>query len=245
MNVIKKCKHGNFIYNKKDIWIGRSFDVYGEFSEGEVDLFKTLLTEGDFVLDVGANIGAFTIPFAELVGQTGGVFAFEPARTNYYTLCGNVAISNHNNILTFQSAVGKENGSINVPEFSYEYTTNYGGIDLSQVYDEKMCYKVPLMTIDSLNLQRCKLIKIDVEGMEFDVLSGAVETIKKFKPYIYFENHKPEITESILNFLRPLGYIFKHHVVPYFNKNNFAEEKCNIFGNVNSNNIFCAQGVAL
>lgn len=77
-NVVKECRHGKMIYNKNDMYIGRSLDRYGEYSEGEVDLFRQIVHQGDTVLEVGANLGAHTLALALLVGEGGCVHAFEP-----------------------------------------------------------------------------------------------------------------------------------------------------------------------
>ena len=76
----KDCRHGKLMYLLNDAYIGRSLDVYGEYSEGEIDLFRQLLRPGDVAIDVGANIGALTVPMARLVQPGGAVVAFEPQR---------------------------------------------------------------------------------------------------------------------------------------------------------------------
>jgi len=68
------------IYNKNDMYVGKSLELYGEFSEGEVDLFRQLVHQGDTVLEIGANLGAHTLVLAQLAGEGGCVYAFEPQR---------------------------------------------------------------------------------------------------------------------------------------------------------------------
>ena len=68
---LKATRYGLMLYHPKDAYIGRSFDLYGEFSEGEVGLFRQLLQPGAVVLDIGANIGAHTLYFAAAVGPAG------------------------------------------------------------------------------------------------------------------------------------------------------------------------------
>ena len=87
------CRHGTMLFNAGDIYIGASLAAYGEFSEGEVALFRQLLRPGMTALDVGANIGAFTLPMARLVGATGRVIAWEPQRIVVQTLCANLALN--------------------------------------------------------------------------------------------------------------------------------------------------------
>ena len=70
-------RHGQFLILDQDTWVGRALDRYGEWCEHEVQLFRALLRPGDTVVDVGANIGAFSVPLARFVGPTGRVIAFE------------------------------------------------------------------------------------------------------------------------------------------------------------------------
>jgi len=56
-----ESRHGTFLFNSKDTWIGRSLDLYGEWSESEISLISNYIEDGDVVADVGANIGTFTV----------------------------------------------------------------------------------------------------------------------------------------------------------------------------------------
>src|SRR5918993_5744771 len=112
---VKQCRHGRMMYNVNDQYIGRSLDLYGEYSEGEVDLFRQILRQGDLALDVGANIGVHTVPMARLVGERGSVLAIEPQRLAYQTLCGNVALNGLLNVWCHNVAVGDTRGSLVVP----------------------------------------------------------------------------------------------------------------------------------
>src|SRR4051794_21224650 len=89
---LKACRHGAMMYFAGDQYVGRSFDLYGEFSEGETALFAQVLKPGMTAIDAGANIGAHTVYFAKAVGPEGRVHAFEPQRRVYYLLCGNVSL---------------------------------------------------------------------------------------------------------------------------------------------------------
>jgi hypothetical protein len=103
INRVKQCRHGMMLYNVHDLYVGRSLDQYGEFSQGEIDLFGQILKPGQVVLDVGANIGAHTLWFAQTVGPSGTVLAFEPQRIVFQALCANLAhtppLYNPNNFL--------------------------------------------------------------------------------------------------------------------------------------------------
>src|SRR5690242_661708 len=89
---LKQCRHGRMIYNTNDIYVGRSLDLYGEYSEGETEVFAQLVNAGDVVVEVGANIGTSTVWFGKHVGPAGAVVALEPQRIVFQILCANVAL---------------------------------------------------------------------------------------------------------------------------------------------------------
>jgi hypothetical protein len=106
--VLKQCRHGFFLFNSNDSFIGRSLDLYGEWCEAEGLL--PLLGPGQVVVDVGANIGTHTIPFANKVTKTGLVVAFEPQRQVFNYLVSNLTLKNLLHVATFQSALGEASG---------------------------------------------------------------------------------------------------------------------------------------
>ena len=100
-----QCKHGVFLLNPQDSFISRSLIDYGEWEEKELQmLLHAFVTEGDIILDVGANIGSFTIPMAKAVGIHGMVYAWEPLRGNYQKLVANIALNGLSNVKTYWSA---------------------------------------------------------------------------------------------------------------------------------------------
>ena len=229
MNKIIDARYGKMIYNTKDIYVGKSFENYGEFSELEVELFRDCLKESNAVLDVGANIGSHTIAFRSIVGDSGMVIAYEPERINFNTLCGNVAINNYRNIYCFQNAVGSKPGTIAVPELNIEKTENYGGISLTKDYSSAHHYTVPLVTVDQFRFGKINFIKIDVEGMETEVIDGAAESIQRCKPFLYVENDRKQNCLELVAKIYGHQYEIYEHNPNMYNPNNFYNNKENLF----------------
>jgi FkbM family methyltransferase len=235
-NELKMCRSGPMVYNKYDVFVGGSLRAFGEFSVAEHEAFTPFLRSGDIVVEVGANIGAHTVDLSQIVGERGRVYAFEPQRIVFQTLCANLALNQCVNVFAYQAGVGAEVGTINVPELDPANVTNFGGVTLIGAPKGET---IPLVTIDSLALPACRMIKIDVEGMELFVLKGAVETIASYRPTMYVENDREENSRDLLEFLFGLDYDLYWHLAALFRPNNFAGAKEDIFNNVASINVLC------
>ncbi len=236
INELKACRHGYMLYNKNDLYVGRSFQNYGEFSEAEIELFKKFLKPDDVVLDMGANIGAHTLYFSHAVTHTGAVIAFEPQRIVFQTLCANMALNSRVNVHCYQRAVGEQPGSVLIPPLDYAHEANYGGLALGG-YEKGE--SVPVLTIDSLHLSNCDFIKLDIEGMEKEALMGAQQTIKQHQPLLYVENDRPEKSSALIEYIMSLDYALYWHLPPLYNPSNYFQNAENIFANTVSVNMFC------
>src|SRR5580658_2411383 len=169
-NQLAAGRDGYFLYNRNDYYIGRSIEQYGEYNALEMKLFRQFCTAGHVVIEVGANIGAHTVGLARLVGQQGRVLAFEPQRLPFQTLCANVALNSLENVDCFWAAVSSQDGFIDVPDLNPRKNFNFGAVTLVDAQSGRW---VPCHTLDHhITLPRVDLIKIDVEGMEADVLRG-------------------------------------------------------------------------
>jgi FkbM family methyltransferase len=235
---LKQCRHGRMIYNINDIYVGRSLDLYGEYSEGETEVFAQLVNPGDVVIEVGANIGTSTVWFGKRVGPTGAVVALEPQRVVFQILCANVALNGLTNVNAIQQAVGAQRGSINVPMIKIDAPNNFGGLELTDPAAPRG-QQVPLVRLDDLRLGRCNLLKVDVEGMELAVLQGGADLIRRCRPILYVENDRPHLSDPLVRFIDSLGYDAYWHRPPLFNPNNFFGNAENVFGNIVSVNMLC------
>lgn len=236
-NKLKQCRHGQMLFNINDQYIGRSFELYGKYSEGEIELFDQIVDEGQVVVDVGANIGDHTLFFAKKVGLRGAGYAFEPQRLVFQTLYANMALNNIVNTFCHNAALGVERGEIVVPliaPWGQEY--NFGGIALG---GHQQGDRIPVFPLDDLGLCACHFIKIDVEGMELDVLLGAQALIRACRPVLYVENDRQDKSAALIRHLDALDYALYWHLPLLYNSQNFANNPENIFGNLGSHNMLC------
>ncbi len=127
-NVRKLCRHGEMVFNRHDRYIGRSLDLYGEFSEKEVELFGAFLRPGALVVEAGSNLGAHTLALSRLVSGEGAVIAFEPQRLVFHLLCANLALNSITNVFAYQKAVGAGAGTVLVPQPDPASEANFGGL---------------------------------------------------------------------------------------------------------------------
>jgi len=215
--VTKNCRHGRLTYLRTDTIIGRSLDLYGEWSEGEIILFHRLLSTGDVVLDVGANIGTHTLALSHIVASSGMVYAFEPQPLIFNILSENIEANGLTNVSASCAAVGANDGQTCIPLVDYSVPGNFG-----EVAAGSGTLEVPLIAIDGLNLVRANLIKIDAEGAESDVLQGAAKTIVRCRPNLYVENNTVEKSASLVALIRSMGYKVWWHLSARFNQFNFA-----------------------
>lgn len=174
---------------------------------------------GVVVLDCGANIGVTTVTWARAMTAWGSVIAIEAQTRLFYALCGNIALNNCFNATAYLGAVASRNGAMRIPEPDYFREGSLGSFELRRRPDgttedigqeidyDKPVSHIPTIAIDDLGLTRCDFIKIDVEGMEADVLRGARKTMAKFRPMLFVERDKTP-DEWIKAELTRAGYVY-------------------------------------
>jgi FkbM family methyltransferase len=222
------------LYLRRDVYIGRSLELYGEFSEREAQMLSQALGPGATVVEVGANIGTHTVQLAKLVGPQGTVLAFEPQRIIFSLLCANLMLNEQFHVQPIRAAVGDTHGSMPVPVLDPHAAQNFGGVSLgpSGAGDT-----VPLVMLDDYTLPSLRLLKIDVEGMEIRVLKGARRTIAAHRPLLYVENDRPQNSAALIGLILALGYRLFWHLPPLFNPDNFAGNPENVFPGILSVNM--------
>jgi FkbM family methyltransferase len=226
VNHVIACRHGLMAYNQYDSWIGRSLERYGEYCPGEARLFQAILRCGMTVVEVGANIGVHTVLLAKLVGERGRVLAFEPQPVVFQLLCANLALNSILHARCRQVAVAAEPGTLRLPAVDYCRPGNFGSVRPQERGGES----VEVIRLDSLQLERCHFIKIDVEGMEREVLQGGLLTLQKLRPMLYLENDSADHASQIVHWLRDLGYCTYRFAPAYFEPDNYFQNSENVLG---------------
>jgi FkbM family methyltransferase len=187
----------------------------------EINVKRMLtISPNDVFVDVGANIGSFTIPFAKKAQK---IIAFEPNNYSFELLKKNISLNHLTNVTTYNMAVSKKRG---VVRFTYTNEPLYSGItnqdESTNVTvrenakaDDNNIHLVNAIDLDSVLLKedRVNWIKIDVEGHEVDVLQGAIQTMRTHKPKILIEIW-PRNLEKIKAMALNLRYSIKQAYPP-------------------------------
>jgi FkbM family methyltransferase len=175
----------------------------GAFISGEPEdaLLDSILGEGDWAIDVGANIGHYTKRMSDLVGGHGRVIAFEPVVDTFSLLAANVQLYQHQNVTLVNAAASQRTGvtGISIPRFEngllnyYEASvgTGSGGLQVMSLSIDSLCLPHPV-----------RVVKIDAEGHELQVLLGMTQLLARDKPVLIVEANCREVDA----FLESLNY---------------------------------------
>ncbi len=261
---IHDSRRGPLAHFTADECIGVSLHRYGEWGEDELALLKPYISDGATVVDAGANVGTHTLGFARFVGPKGKVIAIEGQPETFGLLSHNLVSNNvTERVKAFNVLIGSRMGLVPVSAIPPAVQHNVGARNFReevrfsrlrrilavlrpQTTGKGPVVHLPLVTLDSLKLKRCDLIKIDVEGMELDVIKGARKTLKAFKPVVYFEytTRKEWLLAGIFKIMKPLGYRFFWHIANPYNAANIKGDTHNIFGGSVEVNVFaCPPGM--
>ena len=203
---------GFLIYSRlDDAAVGKP--VRGDNYERDVtSLFRSRLQPGMSVVDIGANIGYFTMLAASLVGPQGHVLAVEPNPRNVRLLEASRRANHFDHVTIAQSAAGRETGILILHTSFSNGTTSAPPDELGQLLSSE---SVSCLRLDPLldAWATVDLIKVDVEGAEYNALLGAEATIRRCRPFIISEfspGMMPGIShidgEEYLRWLLALGY---------------------------------------
>lgn len=181
--------------------------LVGQYERTKMGLFRRCVKGGMVVVDVGANLGDFTLVAARAVGPSGKVVAFEPDPQNFGWLIKSVERNAFKNIEIRQEALSASEGvaPFFLSDVSGWHTLKAGQISLS---GERAPITVRTRPLDTLTLDRLDVVKIDVEGAEYEVLSGAERHLAQFRPLLFVDLHASmgADVEGVSRMLRGLNY---------------------------------------
>jgi FkbM family methyltransferase len=215
--VTVKDKYGVFEIRNCREYIQRNIYFLGYYELRETKLFKKILRAGDTFLDVGANIGWFTLVGSRAVGSNGKVVSFEPSSHIYSHLQQTVNINALKNVKVEKLALSDENGIAILSGISADNEGTGSIVSSTKKLEDSAKEEVKTITLDNYwhqeNLGKIRLIKIDVEGAELKVLKGAQSLLKeKVCEYIIFEVNDKRLREmgsssmELLSLVKSLGY---------------------------------------
>jgi FkbM family methyltransferase len=190
-------------------WYFRRQISKGRFRSPEPE-FRSLedyVATGDWVLDIGANVGHYSLLLSRLVGPSGRVIAIEPIPQTFELLVSNCALSAHKNTTCLNVAASDETAIIlmAIPKWKGSNRSNLYEAKITPDVDDKHALSVLSVPVDAFELpNEISLIKIDVEGHEEQVVRGMTGLLLKYKPLLIVEGRRAD--SQLLN----IGYSSSH-----------------------------------
>lgn len=203
MNKIKqvKTKYG-YINVMTNDFIGKYFLKNKYWDDDNINNILLVIKQNKSIIDIGANIGSHTLQYSKYIDDGCKVYSFEPQTFLFKNLLSKTVADNElKNVELFNCALGHKNidGSMNKlcdkgRELNYNINseTNFGGLNLGKGGE-----KISIKTLDSFNFDNIGFIKIDVEGAEKLVILGAIQTLKRNRPIVLYENNYKQITNDM------------------------------------------------
>ena len=175
-----------------------AYDTFkARFESANIQSLRPYVTAGGLVIDIGANVGFFTVRFAEWVSETGQILAIEPEQTNIADLRHAIQKKLLNTRVTvFEGVAADIDGTLYLDEHptdSWDHKLGETGVPVAAKRIDTLIFEAGSPVVG--------FIKIDVQGAEIRVLDGATDTIARCQPAIFMEVHDPG--------LRAMGYSAK------------------------------------
>ena len=183
-----------------------------EIIEG-IQLFDRYAENTKVILDVGCNVGSWTLPIARRYPDA-MILAFDCQEYLIRCLNKTLDLNKIENVQPYVMAISDSNEIIKFGSIDYMFGGNFGAFELEMPlhnsdYNGRSLpgkfEEIDQRTIDHFELENVGLIKIDVEGMELKVLRGALDTLQRCRPVVLFEHHKTD-REEVEKLLRSIGY---------------------------------------
>jgi len=196
-----------FGINRGLLWI-RGFanapEWFGIYEYRKQRVLRRIVSRGATVCDIGANAGFYTLGMSRMVGEHGRVISFEPVPANLNKIRRHLAINKIDNVTLSGSALSDKSGSV---------AFALGDSDFTGRISEDACntFEVPAISLDDFISQNAivdpTFLKIDVEGAEANVLTGAHELIARTHPTMLIALHGRQAAANCYSVLREAGYV--------------------------------------
>ncbi len=198
---------------------GRAIFVTGRYEPNEFCVLQKILRAGMTFVDVGANMGLYTLFAAQTVGPTGRVVAFEPSSREYGMLKQNIALNALKNVRAIPRAISNRDGQVELLVASLKNSghNTMGKFGYAATFPEGT-ERVGVEQLDNFlareGYERVDVIKMDAEGAELAALQGAMNTLRRLHPALLVEisdrtlEHQGASSREVLDLLASEGYRF-------------------------------------
>lgn len=180
-----RSQTGSFYKAVTDEYHTYQFGLHGFCTWRNWAVALALVEREDTIFEIGANVGTETIGYSDIVGDEGNVVAFEPVQKNVDRVRRHLGERRHDNIHFVEKAVSSSVGTVHFKKSAVETSTGTGHIVKGKIDEESI--EVEVTMLDRFVEWQPKLIYMDVEGSEVDVLRGGAQLIEKARPYIVCE----------------------------------------------------------
>lgn len=187
----------------------------GCYEEDVVAIIRRLVRPGDVCLDIGANVGAISIALADQVGQKGKVYAFEPGPIFLERMRKNIALNP-----SLAQIIEVDGRALSNQNSKLKWQMSTTAMGTATTYVNGMDSSAPIIEVEAIriddhpilaHLDCINLIKLDVDGLEFEILQGGSQTLRRHLPVVLYETNlwndeMRNAAQNIEKFLLNLGY---------------------------------------
>lgn len=190
-----RTKFDDFFWLNTEGYVDRCIIDEGIFEPASTDVVRHLVKPGDIVLDVGANIGYYSVIFSKIVGEQGKVLCFEPTEHYGTVLKRNIEANNARNVEIFKLGLSDKKQELEIQIGPSSATLHSPGkVPL------KFTERIKLMSLDDwvedYHLNKIDFVKVDIDGHEPLFLQGAWKTLDKYDPIILLEVSHPHYLDA-------------------------------------------------
>jgi len=197
--LLTDSKLGEFLVYKNDTVISKAIDLFGEYCQAEVEILAEYLpNESSQYIDIGTNIGYHLVAVHKATNCN--VLGFEPNPKHF-------AVASYNSkdypkIQIVNAGASDRSTEFTLKDFDPSKDTNYGDIHIT----EGEGITVKMIPLDSVGLSSCTVIKLDVEGHEYEAIQGCTKTISKHRPVVFYEAMEWDVWTKVHEFLEERQY---------------------------------------